>query len=150
MNRTEKKQEEREEGKTINTFNIEKGSIVFAVTAANSVQIITGNHFTIAVCKQEEMTSVSNLSKEELKLHRYIPDMQSLQDFITEIQQCDTAYEVAVSAWRRLDNVYITKENIVTAEFIESLQPFIKQIKSGTSTDNLRCHINKLMMEKKA
>lgn len=135
MNRTEKKQEEREEGKTINTFNIEKGSIVFAVTAANSVQIITGNHFTIAVCKQEEMTSVSNLSKEELKLHRYIPDMQSLQDFITEIQQCDTASEVAVSAWRRLDNVYITKENIVTAEFIESLQPFIKQIKSGTSTD---------------
>lgn len=96
------------------------------------------------------MTSVSNLSKEELKLHRYIPDMQSLQDFITEIQQCDTASEVAVSAWRRLDNVYITKENIVTAEFIESLQPFIKQIKSGTSTDNLRCHINKLMMEKKA
>lgn len=149
MNTFEENEKEKEEGKNINTFHIENGSIVFAATAPHTVQIITGNHFTITICSQEKVNSVASLSKEELKLHRYIPDVKSLQEFITQIQQCDSASEVALLAWRRLDNVYITKENIVTADFIESLQPFIKQIKSGTSTDNLRCHINKLMMEKR-
>ena len=62
---------------------------------------------------------------------------------------CDSAHDVALLAWRRMDNVYITRDNIVKAEFIESLQPFIRHIKTGVSTDNLRCHINKFMMEKK-
>ncbi len=152
MHTVETFQSESEDGKTVhNTFNVYGGSVIFAATAPHVTQHIYGNHIsTLPTVSPEEAEEVSRLTKEELKLFRYIPNVASLHEFIAQIELCDSAHDVALLAWRRLDNVFITRENIVTAEFIESLHPFIRQIKTGTSTDNLRCHINKFMVEKKA
>ena len=124
MHTVETFQSESEDGKTVhNTFNVYGGSVIFAATAPHVTQHIYGNHIsTLPTVSPEEAEEVSKLTKEELKLFRYIPNVASLHEFIA----------------------------IVTAEFIESLHPFIRQIKTGTSTDNLRCHINKFMVEKKA
>ena len=116
MHTVETFQSESEDGKTVhNTFNVYGGSVIFAATAPHVTQHIYGNHIsTLPTVSPEEAEEVSKLTKEELKLFRYIPNVASLH------------------------------------EFIESLHPFIRQIKTGTSTDNLRCHINKFMVEKKA
>ena len=140
---------ESEDGRIVNTFNVYGGSVIFAATAPHVTQHIYGNHISVPSVSPEEAEEVSKLTKEELKLYRYIPNVEALHEFIGQIELCDSAHDVALLAWRRLDNVYITRDNIVKAEFIESLQPFIRHIKTGVSTDNLRCHINKFMIEKK-
>ena len=140
---------ESEDGRIVNTFNVYGGSVIFAATAPHVTQHIYGNHISVPSVSPEEAEEVSKLTKEELKLYRYIPNVEALHEFIGQIELCDSAHDVALLAWRRLDNVYITRDNIVKAEFIESLQPFIRLIKTLVYSDKLRCQIYKLIMEKK-
>lgn len=75
MHTIETFQNESEDGKTVhNTFNVYGGSVIFAATAPHVTQHIYGNHIsTLPTVTPEEAEEVSKLTKEELKLFRYIP-----------------------------------------------------------------------------
>lgn len=79
----------------------------------------------------------------------YFKDEETFQHYKSLLAKCHTAKEVGkVTLSMRLNEPGVDEETVVSAKFIETLLPFLPNVKKGRSIDNLRCCINKAWSER--
>ena len=90
-----------------------------------------------------ESSSPAPLSPPEQRLSIYINNVDTLRGYLTQLQACKTAKEVGeVVATMCLQETTIVEELIVKQNFITLLLPFLTNVETGKSIDNLRLYIN--------
>lgn len=83
------------------------------------------------------------LTPEAQRLSLYIDNVETLRGYLTLLSQCSSAREVGeVVALMAQKEPALTPEEIVKERFIVLLPPLAPQLTKGTSTDNLRIHID--------
>ena len=83
------------------------------------------------------------LSPEAHRLSLFIDNVDALRGYLMLLSRCASAREVGeVVALMAQKEPALTPEEIVKERFIELLPPLVPQLTKGTSTDNLRIHID--------
>lgn len=131
-----------ENGKSNVTFNISGGTIQIAPNATTQQQIFYGDQFVERMHPSEGKSSDA-LTEDEQRLAIYINKVESLRNYIANLNACQSAKEVGevvASMCQNEENIYA--ELVVKADFIKLLLPFLTNMKSGKGIDNLRVYIN--------
>ena len=122
--------------------NIYGGSNQILPTATEANQYYGGDNHKADACRPDEQPSTA-LTPEAQRLSLYIDNVEALRGYLTLLSQCTSAREVGeVVALMAQKEPALTPEEIVKERFIALLPPLAPQLTKGTSTDNLRIHID--------
>ena len=124
-------------------FNIYGGNNQILPNATEGKQYFrVGNHKDADGHTNEGQTSTA-LSPEAQRLSLYINNVESLHGYLMLLSQCTNAREVGETVALMAQNEpALTPEEIVKERFITLLPPLAPRLTKGTSTDNLRIHID--------
>ena len=130
-------------------------------TPSVSIQIYGGNNqilpnATYAVQNfygdelASQNTAGESSSPAPLSPPEHINNVDTLRGYLTQLQACKTAREVGeVVATMCLQETTIVEELIVKQNFITLLLPFLTNVETGKSIDNLRLYINQALEVRK-
>lgn len=90
-----------------------------------------------------ESSSPAPLTDDEQRLSIYINNVDTLRGYLSQLRACKSAKEVGeVVATMCLQESSIVEDLIVKQNFITLLLPFLTNVETGKSIDNLRLYIN--------
>lgn len=123
-------------------FNIYGGNNQILPNATEANQYYGGSHKGAEDYAGAEMPATA-LTPEAQRLSLYIDNVEALHGYLTLLSQCTTAREVGETvAMMAQKEPALTPDEIVKERFISLLPPLAPQLTKGTSTDNLRIHID--------
>ena len=122
--------------------NIYGGNNQILPNATEANQYYGGGHKGDGSQGSDKQPSTA-LTPEAQRLSLYIDNVEALRGYLTLLSQCTSAREVGeVVALMAQKEPALTSEEIVKERFISLLPPLAPQLTKGTSTDNLRIHID--------
>lgn len=130
-------------------INIYGGTNVIAPVATTVGQYFHNDRLAgVSASSPEPPKSVGNLTDDERRLLRYVPDVSLLRRYVKLIGNCTTAHELAGVVSVMLTDAVVKRETVVKAAFIEVLLPFADRLTSGAKVDNVRQQINNMLAER--
>lgn len=122
--------------------NIYGGNNQILPNATEANQYYGGGHKGDGSQGSDKQPSTA-LPPEAQRLSLYIDNAEALHGYLTLLSRCSSAREVGeVVALMAQKEPALTSEEIVKERFISLLPPLAPQLTKGTSTDNLRIHID--------
>lgn len=127
-------------------INIFGGTNTIAPAAATAVQNFYGDRFAGVAVSPEKEEGIDSLNDTECHLFSYVPDVKKVREYVRLLGECTTAHDLAGVVELMLAEPRGGKDTVVKAAFINVLLPFAGQLTSGAKVDNVRQHINNMLM----
>lgn len=127
-------------------INIFGGTNTIAPAAATAVQNFYGDRFAEVAASPEKEEGIDGLNDTECHLFNYVPDIKKVHEYVRLLGECTTAHDLAGVVELMLAEPRVGKDTVVKAAFINVLLPFACQLTSGAKVDNVRQHINNMLM----
>lgn len=124
-------------------FNIYGGNNQILPNATEANQYNGNDSDKATDTPDDGQPSAMALTPEAQHLSLYINNVEALRGYLTLLSRCTCAREVGeVVALMAQKEPALTSEEIIKERFIALLPPLAPQLTKGTSTDNLRIHID--------
>ena len=114
--------------------------------ATTAVQNFYGDQFAEVALRPEQTEGIESLSDTECLLFTYVQDVKKVREYVRLIGKCTSAHDLAGVVGIMLGETGVDKDTVVKAAFIQVLLPFASQLTSGAKVDNVRQHINNMLM----
>lgn len=122
------------------------GTNMIVPAGTTAVQNFYGDQFAEVAIHPEATEGIDRLNDAECHLFTYVPDVKKVHKYVRLLGECTTAHELAGVVNIMLDEPHVSKDTVVKGNFIEVLLPFASRLTSGTKVDNVRQHINNMLM----
>lgn len=122
------------------------GTNMIVPAATTAVQNFYGDQFAEVALRPENTEGIESLSDTECLLFPYVQDVKKVHEYVRLIGKCTTAHDLAGVVGIMLSETGVDKDTVVKASFIQVLLPFASQLTSGAKVDNVRQHINNMLM----
>ncbi len=131
------------ENKATITFNISGGNNQILPNATEVVQNFYGSDFVGDGFEVERDKKCPLSSAEVQKLHVYIKDESILADYVSRLQQCQSANEIGLVVVDMILDEYVTVDQDLAAKavFIEVLKGLSPHLEKGGTINNIRQRI---------
>lgn len=122
------------------------GTNMIVPAATTAVQNFYGDQFAEVALRPEQTEGIESLSDTECLLFTYVQDVKKVREYVRLIGKCTSAHDLAGVVGIMLGETGVDKDTVVKAAFIQVLLPFASQLTSGAKVDNVRQHINNMLM----
>lgn len=122
------------------------GTNMIVPAATTAVQNFYGDQFAEVALRPENTEGIESLSDTECLLFPYVQDVKKVREYVHLIGKCTSAHDLAGVVGIMLGETGVDKDTVVKAAFIQVLLPFASQLTSGAKVDNVRQHINNMLM----
>lgn len=122
------------------------GTNMIVPAATTAVQNFYGDQFAEVALRPENTEGIESLSDTECLLFTYVQDVKKVREYVRLIGKCTSAHDLAGVVGIMLGETGVDKDTVVKAAFIQVLLPFASQLTSGAKVDNVRQHINNMLI----